>query len=404
MAGGILDQVRNRLPQRWQQQTLPSLYGVDNYSTLPGVQAHAQFATQAGHALPTDYEGKQVELAQATVQSLCTIKGGTWDPATNSCIIPQVGNVNVGNLIESSNDRDIQQAIEVNHTGLYPGVTPGQSSVTVDDIKRIPTLGAGDVWGAEIFLPGSSQVATDYTVWDPTVKAYQDQAAANLAGDIVGQIPGAGIFTGLLGIDGTGEEAVVPSDVTVGINEAGAKVSVGHGIGQVDPSLAQAAGYAIVSQAQAEQILSQPQTIGEVVGKIKDESSGILSGAQPTQPSTIPYQSDFTTVDATNRPIDQGGIPVAGGNVALSADQLAAQYTANPPAPAPSAASSLIKDREGFRSEAYQDHLGNWTIGYGTTEVNGRPVQPGDTISREDAEAELNKDITTARDLSLIHI
>ena len=110
MAGGILDQARSRLPQRWQQQTLPSLYGVSNYSELPGVQAHAQFATQAGHALPTDYEGNQVELTQATVQSLCTIRGGTWDPTTNSCILPNTGVVSASNLIKSSSDRDKQIA------------------------------------------------------------------------------------------------------------------------------------------------------------------------------------------------------------------------------------------------------------------------------------------------------
>ena len=395
MAGGILDQARNRLPQRWQQQTLPSLYGVDNYSSLPGVQAHAQLATQAGHVLPTDYEGKRVELAQATVQSLCTIKGGTWDPATNSCIIPQVGNVNVGNLINSSSDRDIQRAIEVNHTGLYPGVTPGQSSVTVDDIKQIPTLGAGDVWGAEIFLPGSSLMGTDYTPWDPSVADYQNQAGLNLFTDIAGNVvPGLGGILDAVGV--TGGESSVPGDVTVGINESGSTVSVGHGIGQVDPGLAQAAGYAIVSQSQAQEILKQPESLSDIVSSIKEGIFSAISGAEKDPITTVSGQSPFTTVDATNRPIDQGGIPSVGGNVSLTADQLAAQYAANPPAQTTSSASSLIENREGFRSEAYQDTLGNWTIGYGTTSINGRPVQQGDTISEPEARAEFNKDVSTA--------
>ena len=56
-----------------------------------------------------------------------------------------------------------------------------------------------------------------------------------------------------------------------------------------------------------------------------------------------------------------------------------------------------LKQREGFSDTAYLDTEGNWTIGYGTTSVDGRPVKRGDTITREKAETELNKDINTAR-------
>ena len=42
----------------------------------------------------------------------------------------------------------------------------------------------------------------------------------------------------------------------------------------------------------------------------------------------------------------------------------------------------FIRDREGFRHDAYQDQAGVWTIGYGHTEG----VEPGDTISLADAE------------------
>ena len=89
----ILGQARKRLEDSGvlspDQRTLPGLYNVENYGSLPGVQAHAQFATQAGHALPIDYEGNRVQLTQETAMSLCQIQGGTWDPATNSCILPQ---------------------------------------------------------------------------------------------------------------------------------------------------------------------------------------------------------------------------------------------------------------------------------------------------------------------------
>jgi len=46
----------------------------------------------------------------------------------------------------------------------------------------------------------------------------------------------------------------------------------------------------------------------------------------------------------------------------------------------------LIAEFEGFRSKAYQDIVGVWTIGYGTTFYhNGRRVKQGDTITKEDA-------------------
>lgn len=56
-----------------------------------------------------------------------------------------------------------------------------------------------------------------------------------------------------------------------------------------------------------------------------------------------------------------------------------------------------IIDSEGFRTEAYLDTEGNWTIGYGTTHINGVPVKPGDTITQADAAAELQSDINTAQ-------
>lgn len=47
----------------------------------------------------------------------------------------------------------------------------------------------------------------------------------------------------------------------------------------------------------------------------------------------------------------------------------------------------FIKEHEGFRAKAYKDPTGKWTVGYGQTEINGRPVREGDTISERDASA-----------------
>lgn len=53
----------------------------------------------------------------------------------------------------------------------------------------------------------------------------------------------------------------------------------------------------------------------------------------------------------------------------------------------------LVKRWEGFRSEAYQDPVGVWTIGYGTT----KGVKPGMWITREQADALLDRDLEWAR-------
>jgi len=55
----------------------------------------------------------------------------------------------------------------------------------------------------------------------------------------------------------------------------------------------------------------------------------------------------------------------------------------------------LIKEFEGFRSEAYKDSAGVWTIGYGTTGRAGVGIvpRPGGTITQAEAEYYLEKAI-----------
>jgi GH24 family phage-related lysozyme (muramidase) len=53
----------------------------------------------------------------------------------------------------------------------------------------------------------------------------------------------------------------------------------------------------------------------------------------------------------------------------------------------------LIKRYEGLRLTAYQDSVGIWTIGYGTTRINNFPVQQGMTITKEEASNYLLSDL-----------
>lgn len=50
-----------------------------------------------------------------------------------------------------------------------------------------------------------------------------------------------------------------------------------------------------------------------------------------------------------------------------------------------SAAVKLIKQFEGFRANAYKCPAGIWTIGYGSTSVDGVKVNQGDTITEQAA-------------------
>jgi lysozyme len=54
---------------------------------------------------------------------------------------------------------------------------------------------------------------------------------------------------------------------------------------------------------------------------------------------------------------------------------------------------NLIKGFEGLKLTAYRDVAGIWTIGYGTTIYNGKPVTQGMTITQAQAEEAFMKDV-----------
>lgn len=54
---------------------------------------------------------------------------------------------------------------------------------------------------------------------------------------------------------------------------------------------------------------------------------------------------------------------------------------------------AYIASKEWFRDTAYQDSAWVWTIWYGTTWINGKPIQPWQTITQADAQRLLQEDI-----------
>lgn len=85
----------------------------------------------------------------------------------------------------------------------------------------------------------------------------------------------------------------------------------------------------------------------------------------------------------------------------LSAEQMrefAEMYRAGPPkakaADWLAPALGIIKEFEGCRLDAYRCPAGKWTIGFGTTMINGRPVREGDKVTYAEAEALLRKQVS----------
>jgi lysozyme len=59
---------------------------------------------------------------------------------------------------------------------------------------------------------------------------------------------------------------------------------------------------------------------------------------------------------------------------------------------------NLIKEFEGFRATAYLCPAGIWTIGYGTTKVNGKNVKQSAKVTTEEAEVLLEEDLKKFED------
>lgn len=47
---------------------------------------------------------------------------------------------------------------------------------------------------------------------------------------------------------------------------------------------------------------------------------------------------------------------------------------------------NLLKQFEGCKLKAYQDQKKIWTIGYGTTHINDKPITKGQTITQQEAD------------------
>jgi GH24 family phage-related lysozyme (muramidase) len=168
------------------------------------------------------------------------------------------------------------------------------------------------------------------------------------------------------------------------------------GIGQTPLGLVEGAWVVIMFQ---DQDCQYPIIIGSL-GGIPQTPSGVDVDDSTLK---IKIEGDVTEtneqsnvlLDGSGNPVTSGdGTPITTGTTSTvlknnNSLKRAIEFTAS------SNCVALIKRFEGFRTKAYQDSVGIWTLGYGTTKVNGRPVSEGDTCTKAEAETYLLADMKT---------
>jgi GH24 family phage-related lysozyme (muramidase) len=135
-----------------------------------------------------------------------------------------------------------------------------------------------------------------------------------------------------------------------------------------------------------------------------DEQQPIILGSLggiPQQQGTIDFDDDKMILkeDGFLPGSDQQTITDStGGTTTNTGSDTTEESTGLNPAstysPSPDAI-ALIKQYEGLKLTSYQDTGGVWTIGYGTTSINGVPVYPGQTITEAQAEEYLTSYLQT---------
>lgn len=221
-------------------------------------------------------------------------------------------------------------------------------------------------------------------------------------------------------------------------DKSGLKSSVGFGLGNMDFSILGVGVESAAFRANAKQLMSQAtldkllqlKAAGGTLGAISEKELDILSNAATALGAVFDdngkatgrfkfKEEDFKTALETMRiaamktyiagSIGKDAFSRAGYQNAdfetinkrytdlkttgLTPQQDYYQTDRNSVAPGLESAFNTIKESEGFRSEAYQDQTGKWTIGFGNTTIGGRPVQPGDRLSAAQSEALMQSSI-----------
>lgn len=145
-------------------------------------------------------------------------------------------------------------------------------------------------------------------------------------------------------------------------------------------------------------------TIGGIPDKVKDVSASDSDTLVVVQDGSITVDSSSTTTDAGQVVQDkfEAGGAGTGEEIKLDGARRASDWTPS------QACYDVITKHEGYASSdatrnkpakigstcyAYQDSVGKWTIGYGSTVIDGQPVVQGMSISYEKALAALKEHV-----------
>ena len=379
MAGGILDQARKRLPiqyQGWESRT-------DDYGNrvAPGGIRN--------YRMPSF--GAPATAGGGTPEQTCIAQGGTWDPINKVCRLPDGSAVTQDPTSGDLTGVDAYGNPIVIHTsGEGPFADPAGT--------HTPTEGLGTLSHDELNNPGDN-----YT-----------------------NIPGLGeaFTTTHTGVDSSGNPFSQPVVVTDSSNAGDLSTAASWNVGSED-------NYGHLNNiSHSDYIKKQIDNLqNEISGAFGDE--GIIASIVDASPlgkflsggeleiitSGLGKVADFLDPDGIVQ-YELSSTNQLGQNVSAShpggwvkkpdgtyvyVDETAGQPTPNVPefegtlGETSTDAKALLKKREGFSETAYKDTEGNWTIGYGSiTMPDGSPVKPGDTITEDQAEVQLNNNVAIA--------
>lgn len=169
------------------------------------------------------------------------------------------------------------------------------------------------------------------------------------------------------------------------------------GIGQTPLGLVEGTWVVVMFQDKDEQY---PIIIGSIGGIPQSSSADIT-----LDDSTLKIKIDGELTEGntqSNVLLDSNGKAVTDGSgnpVQTTPAPVVLENTNTLKRPAEFKASNncvaLIKRFEGLKLQSYQDSVGVWTIGYGTTRINNAPVTEGMTIIKAEAEKYLLEDLNT---------
>lgn len=140
-----------------------------------------------------------------------------------------------------------------------------------------------------------------------------------------------------------------------------------------------------------------------IIFRDDDEQQPIIIGSV----GGIPQESGITDQEDTGMVLKKDGYAPQPNSATVTDENGQAVTTSETPTPtdtglAPASsyqpsqdAIDLIKKYEGCKLTAYQDSVGVWTIGYGSTRIGNNPVKEGDTITQAQADQLLIDHINT---------